>query len=170
VVTNAHVVAGERDTEVQPGSDGPDIGVQVVGFDVHNDLAVLRVPGLRLRALSMAASTRNGEPAAILGYPLDGPFQARAGRLGQTEDVFTQNAYGAGHVMRSIAALRGRVRPGNSGGPVVDGSGQVLATVFAAVTGTSRPGGFAIPDAVVQRVLARARIRRAAVATGHCAE
>jgi S1-C subfamily serine protease len=131
---------------------------------------VLRVPGLRLRTLAMAATTRIGESAAILGYPLDGPFAARAGRLGQTRQFLTQDAYGTGHVTRSIAALRGLVRPGNSGGPVVDGSGQVLATVFAAVTGTSRPGGFAIPDAVVRRVLARARVRHTAVATGHCAE
>jgi S1-C subfamily serine protease len=176
VVTNAHVVAGESvgddesDTAVQPRGDGPSIPVRVVAFDVHDDLAVLRVPGLRLPPLAMAAAPRVGEPAAILGYPLDGGFRTRAARLGQTQDVVTQNAYGGGRVTRSIAALRGVVRPGNSGGPVLDADGEVLATVFAAVTGTARPGGFAIPDAVVRRVLAEAQIRRDAVATGHCAE
>jgi S1-C subfamily serine protease len=90
--------------------------------------------------------------------------------LGQTQSVITQDAYGTGRVTRSIAALRGVVRPGNSGGPLVDGDGRVLATVFAAVTGTSRPGGFAIPDRVVAGVVAAVAGRRAAVATGHCAE
>jgi S1-C subfamily serine protease len=170
VVTNAHVVAGEGATEVQPGGDGPGIAARVVAFDVHDDLAVLRVPGLRLTPLEMAASPRVGETAAILGYPLDGGFRAREARLGQTQDVVTQNAYGAGHVTRSIAALRGVVRPGNSGGPVIDAHGGVLATVFAAVTGTARPGGFAIPDAVVRQVLTGARLNHGAVATGHCAE
>ena len=49
-------------------------------------------------------------------------------------------------MLRTITALRGRVRPGNSGGPVVDTHGRVMATVFAALTGTSRPGGFAVPE------------------------
>ena len=170
VVTNAHVVSGERDTEVQPGGDGPSIPVSVVAFDVHDDLAVLRVPGLGLTPLTMAPAPRVGEDAAILGYPLDGGFRVRAARLGQTEEVVTQNAYGVGHVTRSIAALRGVVRPGNSGGPVLDAHGEVLATVFAAVTGTARPGGFAIPDTVVRRVLAEAQAENGPVATGHCAE
>ena len=163
-------VAGEGDTEVQPHGEGPSLPVRVVGFDVPDDLAVLRVPGLRLTPLELAAAPRVGESAAILGYPLDGGFRTRAARLGQTQYVVTQNAYGAGHVTRSITALRGVVRPGNSGGPVLDAGGEVLATVFAAVTGTARPGGFAIPDAVVRRVLSQARTRHDSVATGRCAE
>ena len=71
---------------------------------------------------------------------------------------------------RSIAALRGLVQPGNSGGPLIDGQGQVLATVFAAITGTARPGGFAVPDTVAAAVLARARDRVGTVGTGHCAD
>ena len=170
VVTNAHVVAGESDTEIQPGGRGPSRSVRVVAFDVRDDLAVLRSPGLGLPRLTMAPRRSAGEPAAILGYPLDGGFASRAGRLGQTQDVITQDAYGTGHVTRLITALRGVVRPGNSGGPLVDADGRVLATVFAAVTGTSRPGGFAIPDDVVARIVAGAAGRHAAVATGHCAE
>ena len=170
VVTNAHVVAGERDTEVQVGGVDPGLGVRVVAFDVHDDLAVLRVARLRLRSLALAPSPRARTSAAILGYPLDGGFAARAGRLGQTETVGTEDAYGQGHVLRSIAALRGEVRPGNSGGPLVDSRGRVLATVFAAITGTSRPGGFAVPNPLVAAAIARARSRHAPVGTGHCAD
>jgi hypothetical protein len=170
IVTNAHVVAGERDTEIQLRGTGAAIPVTVVAFDVRDDLAVLRVRALGLAPLTMAPDPRRGQPAAILGYPLDGPFRARAGRLGQTQQVDTQDAYGTGEVLRQITALRGTVRPGNSGGPLVDSQGQVLATVFAAITGTARPGGFAIPNLVVSAVVQQARLRTAPVATGHCAE
>jgi S1-C subfamily serine protease len=141
----------------------------VILFDPHNDIAVLQVPGLSVHPLAMAPDPKVGTATAILGYPLDGAFDAEAGRLGQTETVDTQDAYGVGHVQRSITALRGRVRPGNSGGPMVDGHGEVVATVFAALTGTPRAGGFAVPNALVRADLRRARSATAAVSTGHCA-
>jgi S1-C subfamily serine protease len=169
VVTNAHVVAGEADTTIQIGGSGAGHDAEVVRFDPHDDIAILRVPGLTLPSLAIAPRPPSGTSAAILGYPLDGAFDAEPGRLGQTESVRTQNAYGEGHIQRSITALRGRVRPGNSGGPMVDSSGDVVATVFASITGTPRAGGFAVPNALVQRQLVKARRSRASVGTGHCA-
>lgn len=172
VVTNAHVVAGETDTEIQIGGVGPGHAVSVVRFDPHDDIAILRVPSLRLQALSLAARSPSGTAAAILGYPLDGAFDAEPGRVGQTETVLTQDAYGEGHIERSITAMRGRVRPGNSGGPLVDAHGRVLATVFAAITGATRAGGFAVPNAFVREQLRSARSARpgrGSVRTGHCA-
>jgi S1-C subfamily serine protease len=169
VVTNAHVVAGEADTTIQIGGAGAGRHADVVRFDPHDDIAILRVPGLMLRSLAIAPRSPAGTSAAILGYPLDGAFDAEPGRIGQTESVRTQNAYGEGHIQRSITALRGRVRPGNSGGPMVDSSGRVVATVFASITGTPRAGGFAVPNALVQRQLVKARRRRGVVGTGHCA-
>jgi S1-C subfamily serine protease len=155
VVTNAHVVAGEHDTEVQIGGLGAGLTATLVDFDVHDDVVLLRVPGLDLPSLAMAVSPRPGTAAAILGYPLDGAFDAQPGRIGQTETVDTENAYGEGHVLRTITPLRGRVRPGNSGGPMVDARGQVVATVFAALTGTGRPGGFALPNSLLAAQLAK---------------
>jgi hypothetical protein len=169
VVTNAHVVAGESDTQVQVDGVGPGHAARALVFDPRNDIAILRVPDLTLRALPLDATPASGIATAILGYPLDGAFDARPGRLGQTETVDTQNAYGQGHVQRTITALRGEVRPGNSGGPMVDGRGQVVATVFAALTGTARAGGFAIPNALVRDALHRAEAQNEAVATGQCA-
>ena len=90
-------------------------------------------------------------------------------RLGRTATILTQNAYGQGHVLRALTGLRGHVQPGNSGGPVVDARGRVLATVFAAITGAAHPGGFAVPNSVVRRELAiRARRPPAPAGTGHC--
>ena len=172
VVTNAHVVAGEADTVVQVHGKGPSLRAVPVLFDSLNDIAVLRVSGLSERPLSLAPSPRAGVAAAIYGYPLDGPFNRQPGRLGQTRLTRTQNAYGQGPVLRQVASLRGLVRPGNSGGPMVDSAGQVLATVFAAITNAppGQAGGFAVPDSVVRRELARALATHHGVSSGRCAD
>jgi S1-C subfamily serine protease len=165
VVTNAHVVAGEEDTEVLPGGNGPGLSARAVHFDSRTDIAVLRVTGLNAPALRLAPTVRPGTAGAILGYPLDGPFQVRPGRVGNTRVVLTQDAYGRGPVTRKIVELRGRIQSGNSGGPVVDGQGRVLATIFAATVSGPR-GGYGVPDDVVRNAL---RNTRSAVSTGPCA-
>jgi S1-C subfamily serine protease len=165
VVTNAHVVAGQHDTRVLSGGEGGGLHATAIAFSARDDIAVLRVPGLTAPVLPLASDPRPGTSGAILGYPLDGPFDVRAGRLGATREVISQDAYGQGPVRRRIAALRGAVRPGNSGGPMVDGSGRVITTIFAATTRGPR-GGYGVPNAVVRQVLARAR---GAVSTGRCA-
>jgi S1-C subfamily serine protease len=165
VVTNAHVVAGQHDTRVLPGGHQPGLPAQAMLFDPHNDIAILRVDGLREPALKLARSPKAGTAAAILGYPKNGPYDVRAGRLGQTREVITQDAYGRGPVRRTISSLRGAVRSGNSGGPMVDAAGEVVGTVFAATTSGPR-GGFAIPDSVVRVELQRAG---GTVSTGACA-
>jgi S1-C subfamily serine protease len=169
VVTNAHVVAGESDTTVEIGGHAPGLAAEVVDFDPHDDVAILRVPGLDERSLSLAPHPSAGTGAAILGYPLDGPFNAEPGRIGQTQSVNTEDAYGNGPVIRSITPLRGLVRPGNSGGPLIDSSGQVVGTVFAAITGGASAGGMAVPNAVVASQLARGEARTSPVGSGPCA-
>ncbi|MGI8592911.1 MAG: MarP family serine protease [Solirubrobacteraceae bacterium] len=156
VVTNAHVVAGERDTVVQIGLDGAKLGATPVAFDPRNDVAVLRVDGLDAPVLPLAANVPGGRAAAILGYPENGPYDARAGRVGDTGAVLAQDAYGEGPVEREITSLRGRVRSGNSGGPMVDGEGRVVTTIFATTRGERRRGGFGVPNEVVRRALAGA--------------
>ena len=161
VVTAAHVVAGETDMTVTTVS-GTTLRAQAVAFDSHNDVAVLRVQGLTARPLRLV-SPRYGTAVAIVGYPQDGPFDAVPGRIGSTVTVITQDAYGRGPVSRSVTSLSGDVRHGNSGGPAIDASGAVEATVFAArVNGF---GGYGIPAAVVRRDLANARVP---VSTGAC--
>lgn len=165
VVTNAHVVAGQDDTRVLARGKEPGLRAQAVAFDSRNDLAVLRVDGLEEPTLPIASHPRRGVSAAILGFPLNGEFDVRPGRLGPTRTTATQDALGRGPVRRRLTSLRGVVRSGNSGGPMVDARGRVVTTIFAATT-TGPRGGFGVPNALVRRALARAR---GPVSTGPCA-
>jgi S1-C subfamily serine protease len=167
VVTNAHVVAGEQDTVIQVAAGEPDLPVRVVAFDAHDDLALLRVANLRLASLSMVADPQAGSAGAILGYPENGPFDAHAGRIGVTQQVLTQDAYGRGPVRRLLTPLRGLVRPGNSGGPLVDSEGRVLTTIFAGTLNAASHGGYGVANATVRQVVAGATA--SAVSTGECA-
>jgi S1-C subfamily serine protease len=172
IVTNAHVVAGEQDTTVEPGGHAPSLPAQAVAFDPTDDVAVLRVPELGLPALGLQPKPPTGRSGAILGYPENGPFTVRPGRIGRTQDVLTQNAYGQGPVSRLLTPLRGLVQPGNSGGPLVDENGKVLTTVFAATVGGGPPGGYGVANETVSSVLAAARARAnggGSVSTGPCA-
>ena len=69
-------------------------------FDSHNDIAVLRVPGLEQPSAHARPAPARELGAAILGYPLDGPFNVPAARLGDTRLTATEDAYGNGPVLR----------------------------------------------------------------------
>ncbi len=171
VVTNAHVVAGEQDTSVEVDGQQPSLPATPIAFDPTDDLAVLRVPGLDLPTLTLASGPESGTAGAILGYPENGPFDVQPGRIGRTQDVVTQNAYGEGPVTRLLTPLRGLVRPGNSGGPLVGVDGRVLTTVFAATVGSSPRGGYGVANETVATVLREADAHErvgAHVGTGQC--
>jgi S1-C subfamily serine protease len=168
VVTNAHVVAGEDDTTVQVRGEGSKLPAEAVYFDPRNDLAILRVGNLNgVPALRLATDTSVETPGAILGFPRNGPYDVRPARLGPTQTVLSEDAYGQGPVTRTIVSFRGLVRPGNSGGPVVNRNGRVLTTVFAASRGNGPHTGYGVPNAVVRDALVQ--ISADTVGTGACA-
>ncbi len=165
VVTNAHVVAGEDDTTVTT-IDGASLDATPVHYDPGNDLALLRIDAPSIPALGTAPDPQRGTAGAVLGYPENGPYAVAAARLGDTSDVISEDSYGKGPIQRPIAFLRGSVRSGNSGGPLVDSRGRVMATVFAATT-TGPPGGFAVPNEIVQEAIHN-ETAAAPVDTGPC--
>ncbi len=162
VVTAAHVVAGEHGSTVTIPNRGT-YKADVVVFDPHNDVAVLRVRRGTALPLGYAAPTP-GTPVAILGYPDNGPLTVTPGRIGATTNVLSRDAYGHGPVQRLITAVAGRVRHGNSGGPAVDARGVARTTIFAARLGA--PTGYGVPTEVVVRDL---RSAHRPVSTGSCA-
>jgi S1-C subfamily serine protease len=152
VVTNAHVVAGVDSPIVDRRDRGSSHG-RVVAFDARNDIAVLRVPGLEGRALQLADAQR-GDPGALLGFPLNGPYRVTPVRMGRTATVGARDAYGRLQLARQVVAVRGHVEQGNSGGPIVDADGRVVATVFAQRSGSD--DGYAVPNGAVEKVVASA--------------
>jgi S1-C subfamily serine protease len=158
IVTNAHVVAGQDDTTVQLEGEGARHDADVVWFDVTNDIAVLRSSGAAgTAALEMNESAPAGTGAAILGFPENGPYEVQPGRLGETVTANTQDAYGRGPLRRRITTLRGLVRHGNSGGPMVDGGGRVVTTIFASAQTGGAKQGFGVPDSLVRDALGKAQ-------------
>lgn len=167
IVTNAHVVAGEAITRVQPGGTGLHQRARVVLFDDKNDVAILRVKRLGLRPLPLA-EPEPGRSAAVFGFPENGPLNVQPARTGGTQWVMSTDAYDRGPVRRTVTSFRAYVRPGNSGGPAVNVDGEVVATVFAS-RADSNKAGYGIPSQIVERHLDTAEDRRRAVGTGECA-
>jgi S1-C subfamily serine protease len=166
IVTNAHVVAGQDDTTVQLEGSGPRHDADVIRFDVTNDIAILRASGVSgAPALPMNVNASPGTSGAILGFPENGPYDVEPGRLGPTATATTQDAYGRGPIRRRITTLRGEVRHGNSGGPMVDRRGRVLTTIFASAQGGGGGEGYGVPDSIVRDALGKAQ---GPVDTGPC--
>jgi S1-C subfamily serine protease len=163
VATAAHVVAGQHDTHVQLTGGRVLLAAAVVAFDPSNDVAILRVRARR-SPLRLRDAAQPGRAVAIVGYPDNGPLTLTPGRIGETSRVLTRDAYGHGPVSRTITAVGGHVRHGDSGGPAVDAQGYVQTMIFAARIGTAV--GYGVPVGVV---LHAARTAQAPVSTRGCA-
>ena len=153
VVTNAHVVAGV-DQPLVDRQGGRVRRATVIVFDATNDLALLRVPGLPGRPLPLEKPQTN-VPVVVLGFPENGPYSAIPGRLGATTPTFVRDAYGRFPVARGVTAIRADIKPGNSGGPIVDALGRVRAVVFA--RRAKLDGGFGVPAQLVNVLLHKPR-------------
>ena len=166
VLTNAHVVAGTRQVEIQ--LDGRQLAATVVLYDPQRDVAVLNVPALGAPVLHFAASNaRTGDPALVLGYPENGPFTVRSARIRSESTVSGNDIYGNGNVQRSIYSIRAVVQSGNSGGPLLADDGTVYGMVFATALDASETG-FALTDDEVRGDSAQGSTLTAPVATQGC--
>jgi S1-C subfamily serine protease len=131
VMTNAHVVAGVRAPSVIT-LGGTRLRATVVSFDPDRDVAVLSVPRLRLRSLKFSPEARSGDNAIVAGFPKGQPFTTAAARVRGTHEATAQDIYDSGEVTRQIYSIRGPVKPGNSGGPLLAPDGTVDGVIFAA--------------------------------------
>lgn len=166
LITNAHVVAGTDAVSVQYG--GQSLPARVVLFDPRRDIAVLDVPSLPAHALTLASTPAvAGASAAVVGYPEDGGYTARSARIRSRGEITGNDIYGHSHVRREIYSIRGVVRSGNSGGPLLASDGSVLGVVFATALDSSDTG-FVLTTAEVSTDAAAGRTATAAVPTGAC--
>jgi S1-C subfamily serine protease len=166
VLTNAHVVAGTQGSTVQ-NSSGRSLPARVVLFDPERDVAILYVPRLALAPLSEASASAGTQGAAI-GYPGGGNEDVSPAAVNGEIQAEGRDIYGQRLVVRRIWIIQANVRPGNSGGPLVDLNGNVLGVIFAA--STSQPGqAYALTDAEVQTDIDQAQGRTAPVPVSSCA-
>ncbi|WP_121257023.1 MarP family serine protease [Nocardioides ferulae] len=166
LMTNAHVVAGVSDPQVE--IDGSLVAAQVVLYDEDLDVAVLKLEAGDAPFLPFDQTAEAGDPVAVLGYPEDGPFSAVAGRVRAEQRLRSPNIYGEDTIVREVFSLRGVVRPGNSGGPVVSADGDVVGVVFAASV-TDSETGYALTAEQVAQSAETGRLSDAEVSTGGCA-
>lgn len=169
ILTNAHVVAGARSVRIVQNGAGRAIDAlaTVVLYDPHVDIAVLYVPGLGLPPLPFAPAAPAGANAAVVGYPENGPFTVDPARIRSEETVTGPDIYQNAEVTRQIYALRALVRPGNSGGPLLNPSGAVDGVTFAKAV-NSNDTGFALTASQVEPDAHAGAAATAAVSTQGC--
>ena len=131
LVTNAHVVSGTTGTTIFSDQLRAPVPATVVLFDPERDVAVLFVPGGHFRPLADAGASR-GTQGAVIGYPEGGPLSEQPAVVEGTTQARGRDIYNQDVVDRQIYVLGSTVRPGNSGGPLVDLEGHALGLVFAA--------------------------------------
>jgi S1-C subfamily serine protease len=166
VMTNAHVVAGVSDPVVR--INDTDYPANVVYYDPDIDVAVLSVPDLDAPALTFDDSAESGDQAAALGYPENGPYLASPVRVREERTLRSPNIYGDETVYRDTYSLYAQVRPGNSGGPLVDVGGDVIGVIFAASVTDANTGYALTADQVADAAQAGIKAK-SAVGTGDCA-
>jgi S1-C subfamily serine protease len=167
VVTNAHVVAGIAHPTVEDSNGVHQTAV--VSFDPSYDLAIMRVSGLTEPSLALdPGEVARGVQAAVLGYPGGGSFTAAPAGIMAVFEAEGRDIYGQGLTVRSVYEIQAVVRPGNSGGPLVQPDGEVIGVVFSRST-TNGDIGYALTSPGVLSRVVRAEAVSAAVGTGACA-
>ena len=166
VLTNAHVVAGTQGTTVRSPA-GRSLSARVVLFDPDRDAAILYVPRLALAPLS-EATAHQGTQGAAIGYPGGGNEEVSPAVVNGQFQAEGRDIYGQKLVVRSIWSTQATVKPGNSGGPLVNLDGNLVGVIFAA--STSQPGvAYALTDAEVQPDIDQGQGRTEPVPVGPCA-
>ncbi|MDV3124082.1 acid resistance serine protease MarP [Mycobacterium sp. 21AC1] len=165
VMSNAHVVAGADSVTIEV--DGTTYDASVVSYDPNADISILDVPDLPSAPLSFAdAPAPQGTDAVVMGYPGGGDFLATPARVREIIELNGPDIYRTTTVTREVYTVRGTVRQGNSGGPMINRSGKVLGVVFGAAV-DDVDTGFVLTAKEVERQLAKIGNTQR-VATGTC--
>lgn len=169
IATNAHVVAGVRNPEVI-ALNGNSYAATPIWFDPNLDFAVLKVRGFTAPALNVNTQIAPpNTPSAVIGYPGGGNFTADPASVMQEFTAVGRNIYNQGNTQRQVYEIKATVIPGNSGGPLINNSGQVIGIVFAQSTAYNQVG-YALTTGQPMQELTQAEASMHPVSTGACAE
>lgn len=159
VMTAAHVVAGAHLIKVSGNV------ARLLVLDVKNDVAVLSVD-VSSHAVSFSPRTpRAKTPAAVAGYPLNGPLTVTPAAIAGPLRAQGRDIYNNALFVRDLLVINARVQFGNSGSPVLV-DGRVVAMVFSRSTSQSNVA-YAVPRFILRRDLAHASVTRT-VSPGAC--
>jgi S1-C subfamily serine protease len=154
VITNNHVIQNAGSIRVRIGGTGRSHSAQVLGYNVREDIALLKVDGVSdLKTVMPDTSPSVGESVVALG---------NGGGRGNTADPTTGSVTavgeaitvgdlgGSAHRLTNLIRTNASLQPGDSGGPLIDADGEVIGVNTAASTGGFRFGsgsrtGYAIP-------------------------
>ena len=165
VMSNAHVVAGADSVSVE--AEGKTYDATVVSYDPDADISILDVPNLPQAPLVFADQpAKTGTDAVVLGFPGGGDFVATPARVREIIELSGPDIYKSTTVNREVYTIRGVVRQGNSGGPMINRAGQVIGVVFGAAV-DDNDTGFVMTTNEVSRQLAKIG-NTAKVPTGKC--
>lgn len=165
VMSNAHVVAGSDSVTVEVDGETYDAGV--VSYDPNADISILDVPDLPSPPLAFAETPApTGTDAVVMGYPGGGDFVATPARVREIIELNGPDIYRTTTVTREVYTIRGTVRQGNSGGPMINRSGKVLGVVFGAAVDNADTGFVLTGDEVSRQLAKIGNTER--VATGAC--
>jgi len=130
-LTNNHVVVGAGTVKVKVGGDSTDHDAQVLGSSECLDLAVIKVDGSGFPFLTwQQGDIPTGEQVYAAGFPLGDPEFTLTQGIVSKNDTPGQSAWASlDHVIEHDA----KIRPGNSGGPLVNHDGQVVGINYASI-------------------------------------
>ncbi|CRZ17805.1 acid resistance serine protease MarP [Mycolicibacterium neworleansense] len=153
VMSNAHVVAGADSVTIE--ADGKTYDAGVVSYDPNADISILDVPDLPITPLQFAEQPApKGTDAVVMGYPGGGDFLATPARVREIIELNGPDIYRSTTVTREVYTVRGTVRQGNSGGPMINRAGKVLGVVFGAAVDDADTG-FVLTAKEVEHQLAK---------------
>jgi len=155
ILTNNHVIRGATDIKVVVPKTGQSYTAEVVGYDVRHDVAVLRASGAsNLRTISRgdSGSVNPGQSVQAVGNAGGtGRLTFASGTVTNVDRAITVgDDQGVSESLSGLIETNAAVRPGDSGGPLLNSSGQVIgmdtaASVSNDVAQTTTNDGYAIP-------------------------
>jgi S1-C subfamily serine protease len=167
VITNAHVVAGVK-KPYAVDQNGQHSAV-AVWFDPSLDLAIMRVANLAGDPLAIETGhVDQNTNGVVMGYPGGGPFTAGTAVVLDQFTAQGRDIYGKGNIERDVYEVSARIIPGNSGGPLIDSTGNVIGVVFAEST-QYKHVGYALSTSQITPALKQAEAQNRVVGTGSCA-